>query len=257
MKTALLVVSFGTTHLDTFQETIVKTENVLKDAFPSLPFYRAFTSRIVRARLDSKYGMKVDDVETALARIAGDGFTHVLIQPTLLIPGEEFDRLNASIRAAAGDLTVAVGNPLICNEQDMERMIAILKEAYPIGEDSALLLMGHGTYHSANNLYEIMNSKMQNTSMRICTVEGSPTFDDGVEEMRSLGVQNVTLAPMLFVAGDHAKNDMAGDEPDSLRSLLEEAGFRVTPILQGLGQIDHVRQLYVEQAEKAFQGLTL
>lgn len=257
MKTALLVVSFGTTHLDTFDKTIAATEEALKTAFPELPFYRAFTSKIVRSRLLSKYGMTVDDVEGALNRIASDGITHVLIQPTLLIPGEEFDRLNASIRAAAGSLTVSVGKPLICDEPDMDRMIGILAHAYPLDEDSALLLMGHGTYHSANNLYEIMNGKMQNHFMRICTVEGIPSFADGVGEMAALKVHNVTLAPMLFVAGDHAKNDMAGDEPDSLRSLLEREGFTVTPVLQGLGELCEVQEFYVEKAKEAMTLLTM
>lgn len=257
MKTALLVVSFGTTHLDTFDKTIAATEKALTAAFPELPFYRAFTSKIVRSRLLSKYRMAVDDVEGALKRIASDGFTHVLIQPTLLIPGEEFDRLNASIQAAAEKLTVSVGKPLICDETDMDRMIAILAHAYPLAPDSALLLMGHGTYHSANNLYEMLNRKMQHTSMRICTVEGTPSFADGVREMAVLKVQNVTLAPMLFVAGDHAKNDMAGDEPDSLRSILEREGFTVTPVLQGLGEVREVQAFYVEKAKEAMTLLTM
>lgn len=260
MKTALLVVSFGTTHLDTFEKTIAATEQALTEAFPELPFYRAFTSRIVRSRLDSKFGMKVDDVETAFARIAGDGFTHVLIQPTLLIPGEEFDRLNASIRAAAGSLTVSVGKPLMCGEQDMDRMIEILKEAYPVEDGSALLLMGHGTYHSANNIYEVLNRKMQalsGTMMRICTVEGSPSFEDGVQELTALGIRKATLAPILFVAGDHAKNDMAGDEPDSLRSMLEAEGIAVTPILQGLGELKPVQEFYVEKAKEAARLLNV
>lgn len=258
MKTALLVVSFGTTHLDTLEQTIVQTENDLRNAFPELPFYRAFTSKIVRSRLQSKFGIEIDSVETALARIAADGYEQVLLQPTLLIPGEEADRLAASVQASAGKLKIAMGKPLLKDEADMDALIPILKEAYPVSSDTALLLMGHGTYHGANSLYERFNQKMRQDTgcvMRICTVEGIPTFADAAQELSVLPQRKVTLAPLLFVAGEHAKNDMAGEDPDSLCSLLKASGFTVTPVLQGLGQLAAIRRLFVERAKAAADAL--
>lgn len=254
MKTALLVVSFGTTHLDTLEKTIVQTENELRGAFPELPFYRAFTSQIVCARLQSKYGMEVRSVETALERIAADGYEQVLLQPTLLIPGEEADRLAASVHSSAGKLKIAMGKPLLGEESDMDALIPILKEAYPVPADTALLLMGHGTDHGANSLYEQFNQKLRQDTgcvMRICTLEGIPTFADAVQELSTLPQRKVTLAPLLFVAGEHAKNDMAGEEPDSLCSLLKASGFTVSPVFQGLGQIAAIRKLFVERAKAA------
>lgn len=256
MKTALLVVSFGTTHLDTIEKTIVPTEEALRQAFPDYPFYRAFTSKIVRSILDKRYGWKLDDVPTALQRIQQDGFQRVLIQPTLIIPGEENRRMLQDIQTSAGSLQVALGKALMCDESDMEQMIPILLQAYATEPDCGVMMMGHGTDHSANELYEILNRKMSRVSqrvIRVCTVEGTPTFDDAVEMLKAHWMKKVTLAPLLFVAGDHAKHDMAGSEPDSLKSLLEAAGMEVRPVIQGLGELEQIRALYVNRARKALE----
>ena len=251
MKTALLVVSFGTTHLDTMEKTIVATEDALANAFPETPVYRAFTSGIVRKRLQAKFDIHADSVEEALARIAADGYTQVLVQPTLLIPGEEYDKLCTAVSALAGQLVICMSKPLLCDETDMDAMIAVLQKAYPVDNDTVLLLMGHGTEHRANDIYICMAEKMQHTSMRLCTVEGTPSFDDVVAELATLPQKKILLAPMLFVAGDHAKNDMAGEKPDSLRSMLEAKGYVVRCAIQGLGELEEVRNMYVEKARKA------
>lgn len=251
MKTALLVVSFGTTHLDTLEKTIAATEQALAAAFPEFTLYRAFTSGIVRKRLKAKYDIHADSVEEAMARIAEDGFEQVIVQPTLLIPGEEYDKLCAAIQASAGKMRVSIGKPLLCGDQDLNAIIRVLQEAYPVDDDTILLLMGHGTEHIANDIYIRLAQKLRKLPMRLCTVEGTPSFDDAIEALTELPQRNVRLAPMLFVAGDHAKNDMAGDEPDSLRSMLEEKGFAVECTLQGLGEIDAIRQMYVQRAADA------
>ena len=247
MKTALLVVSFGTTHLDTLEKTIAATENALAAAFPEYSLYRAFTSGIVRKRLKAKFDIHVDSMEEAMARIARDGFAQVIVQPTLLIPGEEYDKLCAAIEASAGNMKVCIGKPLLCGEPDLDAIIRVLQEAYPVDGDTILLLMGHGTEHSANDIYIRLTEKIRKLPMRLCTVEGTPSFDDAIEELTALPQRKIRLAPMLFVAGDHAKNDMAGDDPDSLRSMLEEKGFAVECTIQGLGEIDAIRQMYVQR----------
>ena len=109
---------------------------------------------------------------------------------------------------------------------------------------NSVLLMGHGTEHAANDIYIRLAQKMRKLPMRICTVEGTPSFDDAIEELTAQPQRKVQLAPMLFVAGDHAKNDMAGDEPDSLRSMLEEKGFTVECKIQGLGELQAIRNMY-------------
>ena len=250
MKTALLVVSFGTTHLDTLEKTIQATENTLAAAFPEYTVYRAFTSGVVRKRLLSKYEISVDSVEESLARISSDGFDAVIVLPTLLIPGEEYDRLLASVSTAAGTMQVSICKPLLYCEKDLDDIIRILHEAYPTKDDTVLLLMGHGTEHSANDLYIQLAEKMRSYSdctMRLCTVEGTPTFEDALNELSQMPQINIKLAPLMFVAGDHAKNDMAGEDPDSLCSLLEKKPFFVDCYVQGLGEIEAVQQMYASK----------
>lgn len=260
MDPAILVVSFGTTHLDTLQENIARTEADIAAAFPGSSLYRAFTSKAVRFRLKKNLDVHVDSVEEAMARIAADGHTHVVVQPTLLIPGEEYDRLCAWVKEAAGPLHVSTGRPLLCGESDLEAITAILREAYPTAEDTVLLAMGHGTEHNANDLYERLAVKFRaqgGAPMRLCTVEGKPSFADAVQELTSLRQRKVLLVPLLFVAGEHAKEDMAGEEPGSLRSILAAAGFHVSCAVHGLGQLQPVRDLYVRrglEAGRVFSG---
>lgn len=251
MKTALLVVSFGTTHQDTLEKTIAATEATLAAAFPEYPVYRAFTSIVVRKKLERTLDMHVDSTQEALARIAADGYDRVIVQPTLLIPGVEYDKLCAAVEASAGGLQAVVGKPLLCSEQDMDTVIEALRNAYPVDDDTMLLMMGHGTGHSADDIYVRMAEKMRSLPMRLCTVEGTLAFADVAEEFSALPYRKVRLAPMLFVAGEHAKNDMAGDEPDSLSSLLKARGYQVECILRGLGELTDVQRMYVEKARAA------
>ena len=251
MKTALLVVSFGTTHLDTLNQTIAAVEAALAAAFPEDSVYRAFTSNTVRRILERKYGIHVDSVAEALTRIDGEGYDRVIVQPTLLISGTEYDKLCAAVRDSAGSLQVVVGKPLLCCERDMNVLIEALRKAYPVDDDTMLLFMGHGTDHSAHDVYIRMAEKMRSLPMRLCTAEGTPSFADVAEELSALPYKKLCLVPMLFVAGEHAKNDMAGDEPDSLRSILEAKGYPVECILQGLGELADVRDMYAEKVREA------
>ena len=194
--------------------------------------------------------MAVDGVEEALARMAAGGLEGALVQPTLLIPGEEYDRLRARIPA---DGRFALGGPLLRDEADLAAMAAILREAYPLDKDTVLLAMGHGTAHSANGLYLRLARHMA-PDMALCTVEGRPSFREAVDALLAQPRRKVHLVPLLLVAGDHSKNDMAGPGPDSLRSLLEGAGFQVSWSLRGLGELPAVRRRFVLRAREAYEA---
>lgn len=258
MKTGILVVSFGTTHLDTLAKTIQAVEEDLAAAFPGVPCYRAFTSGIVRSRLKSKYDVTVDSVEEALERMKADGVKRAVVQPTLLIPGDEYDRMRSKVLRNAGELEVAMGLPLLWDDGDLIAILEILAQAYPRQEDTVLLTMGHGTEHESNCLYVRLAQRMQERggAMALCTVEGKPDFADAVRQLSAQPARKVHLAPLLLVAGDHSKNDMAGEGGDSLRSLLEKAGFTVSWSLQGLGELRAVRELYVSRAKAAYHTKT-
>lgn len=242
MKQAILVVSFGTTHLDTLEKTICAVERDLQAANPQIPCFRAFTSPTVRRRLLEKQGMEVDSVPAALNKLEAAGFTHVNVQPTLLLPGEEFDKLHSDVLNSAGNLTVRIGKPLLWDDADIATLTQAVKAAYPVEEDTILLGMGHGTSHAADSIYHRLRRAMNAQGMELCTVEGSIDFATAREALLSQPKRKVHLVPMLLVAGDHSKNDMAGDEPDSLKSILTAAGFQVTCSLMGLGELEAVRR---------------
>lgn len=250
MKKAILVVSFGTTHLDTLEKTITAVERDIQAANPETPCFRAFTSPTVRKRLKEKQNIAVDSVEEALKKLEAAGFTHVTIQPTLLLPGEEFCKLHSAALNAAGDMTLSFGRPLLWEDQDMEALALAVRDHYPLPEDTILLAMGHGTSHTADSVYARLRKSMNRLGMELCTVEGAIDFAAAKDALLAQPKRKVHLVPLLLVAGDHSKNDMAGDEPDSLKSLLTDAGFEVTFSLRGLGELPAVRNAFCAKLEK-------
>lgn len=250
MKKAILVASFGTTHLDTLEKNICAVERAIQAALPETPCFRAFTSPTVRRRLKEKYGMETDSVEAAVQKLAQSGYTHVTLQPTLLLPGEEYNRLRRDALNAAGNMAVSIGLPLLWDDSDIFALAKALKAAYPLAEDTILLAMGHGTSHDADSIYYRLRKAMNALGMELCTVEGSIDFDAAVANLSVQPKRKVHLVPLLLVAGDHSKNDMAGDEPDSLKSRLEVAGFAVSYSLTGLGEIPEVRSMYCSRLQK-------
>lgn len=244
MKKCILVVSFGTTHPDTLEKTILAVERSIQAAFPEIPCFRAFTSPTVRRRLLEQQGIAVDSVEEALTKLEADGYTHVTVQPTLLLPGEEFDRLHASVLNAAGSLVTAIGLPLLWQDSDLTLLSKAVKETYPLPEDTILLAMGHGTSHTADSVYHRLRGVMNAMGMELCTVEGSIDFSAAKAALLAQPKRKVHLVPLLLVAGEHSKNDMAGDEPGSLKSILKEAGFEVSFSLRGLGELEAIQKAF-------------
>lgn len=250
MKQAILVVSFGTTHLDTLEKTIHALEQDFSDTFAPDPCFRAFTSGIVRKRLKANYGMEIPSVEEALKTLEAKGFTHVVLQPSLLLPGEEYNKLCSQAKEASGAMQVTVGCPFLWEASDISAMAQIMQETYPMPDDTILLAMGHGTSHAADEIYSKLREAMTALGMELCTVEGSIDFQGAIANLLQQPKRKVHLVPLLFVAGDHSKNDMAGEDSDSLKSMLEQAGFMVTYSLKGLGEIKAVRNTFVNRVKK-------
>jgi len=251
MKEAVLIVSFGTTHLDTLEKTIAAVERDVQTAYPELTCRRAFTSGIVRSRLWAQSGIRADSVEEAFSRLAAEHFTRVTVQPTLLIPGEEYDLLRRDVLRCAGDLEVRIGLPLLWDDADCAAIADLLHNAYPTGEGGVLLAMGHGTGHSADGIYDRLLAHLRRRGAELCTVEGSIGFDRAIETMCARPERRARLVPLLLVAGDHSKNDMAGDGPESLKSRLQAAGFTVECTLRGLGELSAVRARYLRRIAAA------
>lgn len=254
--TAILMTSFGSTHLDTVEQCVARTERAVAERFPSCRVYRAFTSGMVIRRLREQKGISVDTVSQAMERIRNDGYTQVVVQPTLLLGGIEYERLLREVEKAEG-LRVLVGRPLIVTERDCETMASVLMSDQPLDEGEALLLMGHGTCHKANEIYDTLQRIFAAKAYRgfIGTVESTPTFEDAVKQMKASGATRARLLPLMFVAGDHAKNDMAGDEEGSFLSVAGALGVEAVPIIRGLGECDAVHGLYADRVEEKLREM--
>lgn len=256
-KKAVLVVSFGTSYEETRKKTIDRIENDMAEAFPSYAIYRAWTSGMIRAKLLKRDGIHIYNVCEALEAMAADGIREVVVQPTHVINGIENDQMKADVAAYADRfMRVSIGTPVLTTAEDSKCVIdAIVKELHP-AKDEALVLMGHGTEHYADAVYAALDYQfkdLEHSNIFMGTVEGYPTLESVMRLVQKAGYRHVVLAPFMIVAGDHANNDLAGDEEDSWKSVFEAAGFSVRCVLKGLGEYADVRKLLLSHAEKAME----
>ena len=258
MKQAILAVSFGTTYPDTLEKTIAATEAALAEAYPGWPVYRAFTSGMILKKLRQRDGVEIDNVAQAMARLEREGYTQVAVQSTHVMHGEEYEKMLAQLEPYKLTMEIAVGAPLLHAQSDYEAVAGALLSWLPLpGDGEALVLMGHGTAHFANSAYAQMEHVLQSRCPRIyiATVEGYPTLDSVAEQLqRQPEIRRLTLAPFMLVAGDHARNDMAGGE-DSWKETLEAKGYEVRCILQGLGECPDIQKLFVDHCGDAMERL--
>ena len=258
MKQAILAVSFGTTYPDTLEKTIAATEAALAEAYPGWPVYRAFTSGMILKKLRQRDGVEIDNVAQAMARLEREGYTQVAVQSTHVMHGEEYEKMLAQLEPYKLTMEIAVGAPLLHAQSDYEAVADALLSWLPLPADGeALVLMGHGTAHFANSAYAQMEHVLRARCDRIylATVEGYPTLDLVLEQLqRQPEIRRLTLAPFMLVAGDHARNDMAGGE-DSWKEVLEGKGYEVACILQGLGECPAIQKLFVAHCGEAMERL--
>ena len=253
----ILVVRLGTSYEETRKKTIDQIENDMAEAFPAYAIYRAWTSGMIRAKLLKRDGIRIYDVREALEAMAADGIREVVVQPTHVINGIENDQMKADVAAYADRFArIGIGTPVLTTARDSKCVIdAIVKELHP-AEDEALVLMGHGTEHYADAVYAALDYQfkdLEHSNIFMGTVEGYPTLESVMRLVKKAGYQKVILAPFMIVAGDHANNDLAGDEEDSWKSIFERAGFSVRCVLKGLGEYADIRKLRLSHAEKAME----
>lgn len=259
MKKAILVVSFGTTFLDTLEKTIAAIEKDIAAAFPDRKLFRAFTSGMIMKRLLERDGMEIDNVTKAMERLLAEGYTDVVVQPTHVMNGDEYDKLRLMAAPFEEKFDRLVfGAPLLTATQDyydaVEAICAHLPEKKA---GAAVVLMGHGTPHHANAVYAALEYVFKDSGredVAVGTVEGYPELDEVCRRLAEMkDIQSVTCLPLMVVAGDHARNDMAGDEEDSWKSQLSAKGYEVTCLLEGLGEYPEIRSIFVRHALEAAQ----
>jgi sirohydrochlorin cobaltochelatase len=256
-KPVLLVVSFGTSFNDSRELTIGAIERALAAAYPEYETRRAFTSQIVIDVIKKRDGEKIDNVTDAMKRLVKDGVKEVVVQSTHLMDGIEYHEMLELIKPFENKFTgIKYGKPLLSADIDYDELInALLDETRQYNApDTAVVYMGHGTEAESNKDYEILANKLVGQGYKnylIGTVEAEPTLDDVINQASALGIKKTVLLPLMIVAGDHANNDMAGDEDDSWKSILQSKGFTVTPVLKGLGQYKGVQQIFVRHVREA------
>ena len=258
----LLVVSFGTSFNDSRRLTIGTIENTLEAAFPDWSVRRGFTSQIIIDHIKSRDDVSIDNVPDALRRAVSNGVKTLVVQPTHLMSGFEYQELADEIsNYADGFEAVAIGEPLLTSDDDFFRVAdAVIKATaqYDDGE-TAICFMGHGTEADSNGVYAKMQSVLTEKgadNYYIGTVEAAPTLEDVLAMVRARDYLKVVLQPLMIVAGDHANNDMAGDDEDSWKSVFENAGYEVTCVLRGLGELEEIQTLFAEHAQAAMKSVT-
>ena len=258
MKKAILSVSFGTSYPDTLLKTIAATEQALADAFPGWEVRRAFTSGMIIRKLRERDGVEIENVTQAMHRLEDEGYTHIAVQSTHVMHGEEYEKMLSQLEPFRLRMKISVGMPLLHSEEDYASVAQALLEWLPaLDEDEALVLMGHGTTHFANSAYAQMEHMLQARCDRVylATVEGYPTLESVQRQLaKRTQIRRLMLAPFMLVAADHARNDMSGEE-DSWAEQLRKAGYVVRCILQGWGECSAVRELFVEHCRQAMEAL--
>lgn len=257
----LMVVSFGTSYNDSRRLTVGAIENAMEKAFPDYSVRRGFTSQIIIDHVKARDNIAIDNVGEALGRAVDNGVKNLVIQPTHLMNGLEYnDLVNEVAEYSDSFEKVAIGEPLLTSDDDFKAVIKAVTEAtaeYDDGE-TAICFMGHGTEADSNQIYAKMQDMLTEAGHKnyfVGTVEAAPSLDDVLGAVRKGEYKKVVLEPLMIVAGDHANNDMAGDEEGSWKTAFEGAGYEVTCLVRGLGEMEPIQQLFVEHAKAAVDSL--
>ena len=278
----LLVVSFGTSFNDSRAEDIGGIEKALQTAYPDWSVRRAFTAQIIINHVQARDDEKIDNMDQALERAVNNGVKNLIIQPTHLMHGAEYDELKEAVDNYKDKFeSVTIAEPLLGEVGDDATVInddkkavaeaitaqAVESSSYDSldaaeADGTAFVFMGHGTSHTAKVSYSQMQTQMNELGYKnvfIGTVEGEPeetSCENVIEAVKAAGYKKVVLRPLMVVAGDHANNDMAGDDDDSWKSQFEASGAfdEIDTQIEGLGRIDAIEQLYVQHTQAAMDG---
>lgn len=270
MKSAILVVSFGTTYADTRKVTIERIQERVRETFSDYEVRRAFTSHMIIKVLKDRDGITCDTPKQALDKLVQEGYTEVIVQPLHLIPGEEYDYVKGVVhrfKKKKAFQKIKLGRPALYYKgeedgrpNDYGVLVDAIKEIIP--RDKVVVFMGHGTIHYANACYPCLQCVFHDygfSNVYLGTVEGYPTLQDVIRKLKEDKIKEVTLIPLMLVAGDHAKNDMASDEEDSWKMVLQNQGIKVNIYMHGLGEIPKFQEIYLEHIrdviEEKYEGL--
>ncbi|MBN1078599.1 sirohydrochlorin cobaltochelatase [Clostridium botulinum] len=255
MKKAILVVSFGTSHIDALENSIQRIENKIRAEFKDYEIFRAFTAHKIIKKLKNVHNLEIATPEQALEDLHRKGFEEIIVQPLHIIPGEEFDYIKGVAKRFEDKFSsLKLGRPIFYYQgieaapEDYSLFIDSIEDL--LKKNECTILFGHGTPHCCNSVYGCLQSVLVDEgydNVFVGTVEGYPTFETVLKRLKRKELKNVTLVPLMVVAGDHVKNDMASDEEDSWKSMLLNEGINAEAYIHGLGEIDKFSKLYISR----------
>lgn len=256
-KPAVLVVSFGTSYNDTREATIGAVEKKIEEKFPDYDVRRAFTSQTIIDKLKERDNIEIDNVDTAMQKLVGDNVKELIVQPTHVMNGFEYEEMLNAVKPYEDKFTkLSIGQPLLTSDEDYNKVVEALAAETPQLADNgtAVIFVGHGTEHYANATYAALDYRFKAlgyTNAFIGTVEGYPDLEKVKADVNALGGNKVVLAPLMIVAGDHATNDICGEEEGSWATEFKKEGYSVECLKKGLGEYEGIRELFAEHVQQA------
>lgn len=252
MKKAILVVSFGTSYHETRKKTIEVCENKIKESFKDYDFYRAFTSGMIINKLKKRDNMFIDNPSEALEKLYNSGYQEVVVQSLHIICGDEYNKLKDMVAQYEDKFDkISIGRPLLTYIDDYRETVeAVKKDLDKMDIDEAVVFMGHGTEHESHSSYPAIEYMFRDYGINafVGTVEGYPELEQVIKKLKNRNIKTVDLLPFMLVAGDHAINDMASDEEDSWKTILEKEGFNVKVHVKGLGENPYIQEKFKNHA---------
>lgn len=248
MKKGIIITSFGTTFEKTRKLCIESIENRVREEFKDSLVLRAFTSRVVISRIKKRDNIHNDNPTEALEKMKESGIKEVYIQPLLIIEGIEYEKILREARdfmKENNDINISIGKPLLSSDVDYENVVKALN----LPKDNSIVFMGHGSDHKTDISYERLENEIRKNGYEntfIATVEGEKTIEDVLEGLKEKNIDRVLLKPFMLVAGDHATNDMASDEDDSWKSILERNNIKVDIEISGLGEVQAIQDIFID-----------
>ena len=262
MDKAILVISFGTSYLDALTNSIERIENKIQDEFKEYEIKRAFTSHKVIKKLKEKHNIYVDNPAESLDKLIELGIKDVIVQPLHMIAGSEFTYIKNVVNKYGDKFnSINVGRPILYYQgiEDLPQDYTLFIKSINglLDKNENVILFGHGTANPSNSAYGCLQVVLEDegyNNVFVGTVEGYPNFNSVLKRLKKNNIKEVTLVPLMVVAGDHAKNDMASEEEDSWNSMLKANGINVKVHLKGLGEIDNFNELYIQRIKDVMEG---
>lgn len=252
MKKAVLVVSFGTSYNETRKKTIEACENKIKNSLEGYDFYRAFTSGMIINKLRKRDKMEIFNPSEILEQLYKDGYEEVVVQSLHIICGDEYNKLKDMVAEYEDKFEkISLGRPLLTYIDDYRETVeAVKQDLDKMDIDEAIVFMGHGTEHESHSAYPAIEYMFRDYGINafVGTVEGYPELEQVIKKLKEENIKIVDLMPFMLVAGDHAINDMASEEEDSWKTILEQEGFNVKVHLKGLGENLYIQEKFKNHA---------